>query len=232
MSWTCPNCTHELNPDDMRFCAQCGAPKADGPSASPPAAPPPPAPQAPPPAAPEAPPAASPPAEKKKMGCGLWALILIPVALILTCVIGIIAAIAVPNFLQAKGRGQQKKAVSEVRMIGTACEAYATDHGAYPDTGRPVDAYYGFVEAEKLRPFLEPTYIAAVPASDPWGHPYLYGISQEGDEYIVICTGSDGENMLEAVPESPEATNCFEDEIVLENGALLRYPDGVQKKCR
>jgi type II secretion system protein G len=162
----------------------------------------------------------------------MWALILIPIVLILTCVIGIIASIAIPNLVQATGRGKQKRAVAEVRSIGTACEAYATDHGAYPDTGKPVDAYYGFVEADKLKSFLEPTYTAAVPTSDPWGHPYLYGISQDGSEYIVICTGSDGENKLEAVPESPAATGCFEDEIVLENGSLLRYPDGPQKKCQ
>ena len=162
----------------------------------------------------------------------MWALILIPILLILTCVIGIIAAIAIPNLVQATGRGKQKRAVAEVRSIGTACEAYATDHGAYPDTGKPVDAYYGFVEADKLKSFLEPTYIAVVPASDPWGHPYLYGISQDGSEYIVICTGSDGENRLETVPEAPAATGCFEDEIVLENGSLLQYPDGVQKKCQ
>jgi prepilin-type N-terminal cleavage/methylation domain-containing protein len=47
--------------------------------------------------------------------------------LIVVAIIGIIAAIAIPNLLSAIQRGRQKRAMGEVRSIATAAQAYSTD---------------------------------------------------------------------------------------------------------
>jgi len=52
--------------------------------------------------------------------------------LIVVAIIGILAAIAVPNFLNAQLRAKIAKVESELRNIGTALEMYRMDRGMYP----------------------------------------------------------------------------------------------------
>lgn len=52
--------------------------------------------------------------------------------LIVVAIIAILAAIAVPNFLEAQVRAKLSRVKSDIRTIGVALEAYAVDHNAYP----------------------------------------------------------------------------------------------------
>ncbi|HOJ61560.1 MAG TPA: prepilin-type N-terminal cleavage/methylation domain-containing protein [bacterium] len=52
--------------------------------------------------------------------------------LIVVAIIGILAAIAVPNFLNAHVRAKIAKAESELRTITTALESYRLDNNIYP----------------------------------------------------------------------------------------------------
>ena len=52
--------------------------------------------------------------------------------LIVVAIIGILAAIAVPNFLNAQIRAKVAKAESEMNTIITALESYRVDHSIYP----------------------------------------------------------------------------------------------------
>ena len=47
--------------------------------------------------------------------------------LIVVAIIGIIAAIAIPNLLNAIDRGKQKRTMADMRSIGTSVESYAID---------------------------------------------------------------------------------------------------------
>jgi Tfp pilus assembly major pilin PilA len=51
-------------------------------------------------------------------------------------IIAILAAIAVPNFLEAQARAKVARCKSDMRAIATGVEAYAVDCGAYPVYGR------------------------------------------------------------------------------------------------
>jgi len=54
--------------------------------------------------------------------------------LIVVAIIAILAAIAVPNFLEAQTRSKVSRVKSDMRSCATALEAYYTDHNAYiPD---------------------------------------------------------------------------------------------------
>ena len=48
--------------------------------------------------------------------------------LIVIAIIGILAAIAIPNLLNAVQRGKQKRTMSDMRALATAIEAYAVDN--------------------------------------------------------------------------------------------------------
>lgn len=52
--------------------------------------------------------------------------------LIVVAIIGILAAIAVPNFLNARMRARVTRAVADMRNISVAFGAYAADHGEAP----------------------------------------------------------------------------------------------------
>jgi type II secretion system protein G len=52
--------------------------------------------------------------------------------LIVVAIIAILAAIAVPNFLEAQVRAKVSRVKTDLRSIATAIEAYAVDVGDYP----------------------------------------------------------------------------------------------------
>jgi len=52
--------------------------------------------------------------------------------LIVVAIIGVLAAIAVPNFLQAQTRAKVARAIGDLKSLGNALEMYHTDMNQYP----------------------------------------------------------------------------------------------------
>ena len=52
--------------------------------------------------------------------------------LIVVAIIGILAAIAIPNFLEAQVRAKLARVYSEYKTVATALEEYCVDHNDYP----------------------------------------------------------------------------------------------------
>ena len=52
--------------------------------------------------------------------------------LIVVAIIAILAAIAVPNFLEAQTRSKVSRVKADMRSVATALEAYAVDNNSYP----------------------------------------------------------------------------------------------------
>jgi type II secretion system protein G len=52
--------------------------------------------------------------------------------LIVVAIIAILAAIAVPNFLEAQTRSKVSRAKADLRSVATALESYAVDNNKYP----------------------------------------------------------------------------------------------------
>lgn len=64
--------------------------------------------------------------------------------LIVVAIIAILAAIAVPNFLEAQVRSKVSRQVSNMRTVATAMEAYIMDQNSYPlTTWDPFDLFPG-----------------------------------------------------------------------------------------
>src|SRR3712207_5517880 len=53
--------------------------------------------------------------------------------LIVVAIIAILAAIAVPNFLEAQTRAKVSRAKADMKSLVTAMEAYGVDHNRYVD---------------------------------------------------------------------------------------------------
>ena len=58
--------------------------------------------------------------------------------LIVVAIIAILAAIAVPNFLEAQTRSKVSRVKADIRSLGTAVEAYAVDNNKYPLSPHPL----------------------------------------------------------------------------------------------
>jgi len=86
--------------------------------------------------------------------------------LIVVAIIAILAAIAVPNFLEAQTRAKVSRTLSDMRSIRTAIESYVVDTNEYPelDTGVVVLTQAGVGMIRLTTPI---SYISTIPAS-PW----------------------------------------------------------------
>src|SRR5437879_282691 len=63
--------------------------------------------------------------------------------LIVIAIIGILAAIAIPNLLNAVQRGRQKRTMSDMRALATAIESYSVDNNNYPSASCSPNSFTG-----------------------------------------------------------------------------------------
>ena len=169
--------------------------------------------------------AAPPPPAGRGSNTAIIVIVVIAVVIVLVAIAGIIAAIAIPNLLTAKGRAQQKRTMADLRSVATAIEARATDKNEYPDVQNFSD----------LKPLLEPEYIRHVPLVDGWGHPFRYACTsyQDGhcNGYVVASSGKDGvfenDDLKAAAQAAPTPTKNFDCDIIYANGKFVEYPEAV-----
>jgi len=84
--------------------------------------------------------------------------------LIVVAIIAILAAIAVPNFLEAQTRARVSRVKSDMRSVATALEAYAVDYNRYPS-----DRYGGANFIEVVFELTTPvSYLTTVEIRDPF----------------------------------------------------------------
>lgn len=166
----------------------------------------------------------------KRKGCIFGAL----GGLALLALLCLIAAIVLPSSTNPSiSRSRQKRAMGEVRTLAVAVQSYQTDFTSSPvPPGVEPGSGWTFVPASALAPLLSPTYLQSLPETDPWGQPYLYGLTGENPEWFcVISTGKDRVRDSGGLPEAPSATHCWESDIIWLNGEFLQYPEGRQEKC-
>ncbi len=90
--------------------------------------------------------------------------------LIVVAIIGILAAIAVPNLLNAQIRAKIAKAQSDMQAIVTGLESYRVDNGKYPLWKHPDGTNKNPLDT-RLYPLTTPvSYMSTVPQD-----PFIYG---------------------------------------------------------
>jgi len=134
--------------------------------------------------------------------------------LIVVAIIGIIAAIAIPNLLNAIDRGKQKRTMADMRSIGTAVESYAVDNNVYPVAAT----------SAILSTLVQPIYIKSMPLTDGWSNTFV--VASVITEYTISSNGKDG-----AVGGcvAGTLTTLFAQDICFANGQFIQYPQGSQQ---
>ena len=154
--------------------------------------------------------------------------------LIVVAIIGILAALLIPNAMtalqKAKVRGTQK----DIGTIATSIADYITDKATPFAANGAIDA--------TVKGALSPMYIKVLPLNDQWGTSFKvytgtncnqYAITgSASDDYLVASYGRDG--TLESwsyAPATPEgglytisATSDFAKDLVNLNGSFIRGP--------
>jgi len=140
--------------------------------------------------------------------------------LIVVAIIGIIAAIAIPNLLVALQKGKQKATMGDLKTIGSAIESYVTDWSFAPQDDT-------FVSAAGAA-YFEPFYIKIVPKKDGWGNAFVYTFLALGDQYSVSSGGRGPANAALTIP-NPQLYDCtslgdFNLDICYSNGLFTCGP--------
>jgi len=108
--------------------------------------------------------------------------------LIVVAIIGILAALLIPNALEAIQKAKQKSAMKEIMTVSTAAVDYITDNGDFSAIlmGGPLTSGNAFVT--RIASF----YIKVIPISDPWNTPYQVGAGSAGVMTVISTATSVG----------------------------------------
>ncbi|MQY61055.1 prepilin-type N-terminal cleavage/methylation domain-containing protein [bacterium] len=157
--------------------------------------------------------------------------------LIVVAIIGILAALLIPNAITAIQKAKQKSTMKDVVVISTAIADYVTDNGVAPTQSG------SYVGGDTFYLSLSPFYLKVLPLNDQWGTNYSiycgtavngnYGILDAlGDDFLVSSWGRD--KLLEGfsfVATDPEAGmyvvskgEHFNYDLVMWNGSWIRAP--------
>lgn len=164
--------------------------------------------------------------------------------LIVVAIIGILAALLIPNAMSALQKAKQKGTIKDINTIATGMMDYVTERGNVPTHSGELQA-----TADTLVTALQGFYLKIVPINDQWGNPFQvftrddcegqFGIAlPSGDEwgdddYVVGSYGRDNaEGPIYAYSLTDPTTGLYEvkamkdfnEDIVNWNGNLVVGP--------
>ncbi|MCB1037020.1 MAG: prepilin-type N-terminal cleavage/methylation domain-containing protein, partial [Acidobacteria bacterium] len=117
--------------------------------------------------------------------------------LIVIAIIGLIAAMIIPNMLQTMTKAKQKRIMADERLVGTAFMAWLSDQASAAAAGASTFSIGNYEQrtAEEVKNQLVPQYIQKVPALDGFGYSYEYRFTTDSgaDQVMAIRSfGTDG----------------------------------------
>ncbi|HNZ96145.1 MAG TPA: prepilin-type N-terminal cleavage/methylation domain-containing protein [Thermoanaerobaculia bacterium] len=164
--------------------------------------------------------------------------------LIVVAIIGIIAAILIPNLIDALQKSKQKRTMADMRNLGTAWTSWLTDQlsagaaGSASNTfdwdfNSPVLDHSALVST--LRPSTTFFYMQEIPQFDGWRNEYVFGINDDNllaNRVLGIGSGGrdGGANAFGAptgVVVGPFIATDYDQDIIWSDGYFVRWPGGV-----
>ena len=160
--------------------------------------------------------------------------------LIVVAIIGIIAAILIPNLLDALQKAKQKRTVADMRNTGTAWMSWLTDQVGAASAGAG-KTWNGSATAsttyQQLFDYMHPNdsffYMQEIPQQDGWKYDFRYGRNPNllASNVLVICSGGrDGStanchNSQHAV--APFVATDYDHDIIWADGYFVQWPGAV-----
>ena len=169
--------------------------------------------------------------------------------LIVVTIIGIVAAILIPNLLDALQKAKQKRTVADMRNAGTAWMSWLTDQVGAASAGA-VKFWNGTDTVaqgyEQIFGYLHPSdtffYMQEVPQEDGWKYGFHFGLNPNllASNVMVICSGGrDGELVNGCAgtgapgsrqssdgvhPREPFISTDYDRDIIWADGITVQWP--------
>ncbi len=161
--------------------------------------------------------------------------------LIVVAIIGIIAAILIPNLLDALQKAKQKRTVGDLRDVGASWFSWLTDQiGAAAAGATPGEWGKGALVllpggGDGLMSMLYVSstmfYIQEVPNTDGWGNNleyYYSGNPLTAQVMAIFSPGRTDGDMQGTYNMGPFLTTDYDQDIVWSDGFFVRYPAGAK----
>jgi type II secretion system protein G len=163
--------------------------------------------------------------------------------LIVVAIIGVIAAILIPNLLDSLQKAKQKRTMADMRDLGEAWFSWLTDQVSAAAAGSSqsfnFDGLAESLTADELQQTLYVNqnmfYIQTVPTRDGWGRTYDYRWSGQVLSSSVLgirSLGRDGSVGPATNPYSvgPFLATQYDQDIIWSDGFFVHYPAGVASR--
>jgi prepilin-type N-terminal cleavage/methylation domain-containing protein len=153
--------------------------------------------------------------------------------LIVIAIIGLIAAMLIPNLLDAMQKAKQKRTIADMRITGTAMFSWLSDQVGAAAAGASttqvdLGSYGGIKRASDLQTILVPTYMQWVPPIDGWRAQYDYYVnvsSVMGRSVLAIRSrGRDFQSPTDVYTVTNFDPTDYDQDIVWADGYMVRWP--------
>lgn len=168
--------------------------------------------------------------------------------LIVVAIIGILAAIAVPNFLNAQTRAKVARCYSDMKALSTGFEMYQMDNNGYPWGGGTIWASY-FIYPRLTTPISYMTTIPldvfvkeaqrptehglwypgwnvyqVVKQGNTWGGDFVKNAVHSGSHMLTVSSGPDKHEDISTTGLKAYSTSNG----LISEGDIFRFTPGVQ----
>ena len=109
--------------------------------------------------------------------------------LVVMVILGLLAALVVPNFIKQEEKSKVKAARVQIESFGTALDTFRLDVGRYPTSQEGLEALRS--RPSGLERWDGPYLKKEIPR-DPWGNPYIYRSPGDREPYELFSNGADG----------------------------------------
>jgi general secretion pathway protein G len=110
--------------------------------------------------------------------------------LVVLAILGLLAAIAVPQVLKYLGRAKEDVVKVQVEALSTSLDLFKLDVGRYPTGQEGLNALVQ--KPAGLDQWNGPYVTKASSLIDPWGRPYVYRQVDPTGNYLLYSLGPDG----------------------------------------
>lgn len=112
--------------------------------------------------------------------------------MVVVVILGILAAVVVPNVMGAPGKARMTAAQNDVKGLESALDYYKLDNFQYPSTQQGLEALVTRPSGEpQPRNYKAEGYIKSL-KKDPWGNPYQYMNPGKNGAIDIFSYGADG----------------------------------------
>lgn len=152
--------------------------------------------------------------------------------LIVIAVIGILAALILPNLLDALDKAKQKRSMGHLKIVGTAMMAWLTDQGGAAAAAGQANSVnlseIPDVAPSELEEILVPAYIQELPRSDAWREPLDFYLNREDPHNLRVLAvrslGRDRKEEGSSYTVGPFEPTDYDRDLVWVDGGFIRWP--------